>query len=186
MTEPRMLYVVACGCPLTRHVRRLLASATEEGWQSVIVATPDGLGWLPLDEDATADASTVDSVPVLSSHRRPDQAKRLPPPAAAVVLATANTLAKMRAGIADTYAHALLCEAISLRVPLIVVPVISTRLGGHPAYREAIDWLRSTGAMVVDPRDGNTEEWKPVDSGTGDDVAAHIEWTAILGLLPSE
>jgi len=181
MTEPPTLYIVACACPLTRHIDRLLTAAADANWQPVIIATPDGLSWLP--RGAHDEPSAVASVPVLSNHRRPDEGKRLPAPTAVIILATANTLAKMRAGIADTYAHALLCEAISMRVPLAVVPSISSRLGGHPAYAEAIAWLRSLGALIVDPRDGNTENWQPLESGTGETIATTFDWTRILSLI---
>ena len=46
MTEPGMLYVVACACPLTRHIYRLLEAATDGGWKLAVVATLDGMGWL--------------------------------------------------------------------------------------------------------------------------------------------
>ena len=37
-----VLYVIACGSPLARHVGRLVDRAQQDGWDVCVVTTPDG------------------------------------------------------------------------------------------------------------------------------------------------
>ncbi|MFL5781089.1 MAG: bifunctional phosphopantothenoylcysteine decarboxylase/phosphopantothenate--cysteine ligase CoaBC [Thermoleophilaceae bacterium] len=68
--------------------------------------------------------------------------------AVAVVPASANTLAKLAAGLADNLltSAALACEA-----PLVLAPAMNDRMWAHPATRANVDTLRARGAVIVEP-----------------------------------
>jgi phosphopantothenoylcysteine decarboxylase len=68
------------------------------------------------------DAAAVESVtgsPALVDQRQPGHAKRFPEPAHVVVCpATFNSVNKLAAGIMDTYAAGIMCEALASHTPL--------------------------------------------------------------------
>lgn len=176
----RTIYLVATGAPLTRRAADFVPEAEARGWQPAIIATNSAQAWLDEDKMKGLD------VPVLTGHRSPDQAKRLPP-AGAVVLApgTFNTINKLATGIADTYALSVLCEAISLRTPMVIVPFVSSRLSGHPAWLASLAVLRYAGATLVDPRDGAVNVHEPPEADTGDTVTDHFHWSWALDRVHS-
>jgi phosphopantothenoylcysteine decarboxylase len=111
----------------------------------------------------------------VSDFRLPMQPKRGGPPAAMVVCpATFNMVNKAASGIADTYAAATVCEALATAIPLVVVPMVSTRLWGHPAWVRNLNVLRDAGAVLVDVRTGGLD-LTPAPSGSGEDVAAQFD-----------
>lgn len=69
------------------------------GWRVAAVATESASAWLERQELARL------NVPLITGHREPGTGKRLPRPDA-VILApgTFNTINKLAAGIADSYA----------------------------------------------------------------------------------
>lgn len=168
------LYLVVTGAPLTRRTQDFVTNARHRGWKPAVIATNAARGWL--DPPALQRLN----VPLLTEHRAPDEPKRLPQ-AAAVVLAPAtfNTVNKLAAGLADTYALSVLCEAISIGTPMVAVPFASTRLAGHPAFTASLTTLRSAGVTLVDPADGRTDRFTPLQSGQGDTItdAFHWDWT---------
>lgn len=177
-TNGRTLYVVVTGAPLTRRAAAAVAAARARDWHPAVIATPAAEAWLPRAELAAAD------VPVLTEYRQPDTAKRLPA-ADAVLLAPAtfNSINKLATGIADNYALGVLCEAIANRVPTALVPFVSTRLTGHPAWLASLAVLRYAGASLIDPRTGATNIEEPIQSGTGDEVADRFDWSWPLDRL---
>lgn len=179
-TSKRTLYLVVTGAPLTRRVVDAVPLARESGWEPAVVATPSAGSWL--------DADRLDGmgVPVLTEQRDPAQNKRLPSPdAVALAPGTFNTVNKLATGVADNYATGVLCEALSLRTPLIIVPFVSSRLTGHPAWLASLAVLRYAGATLIDPRDGAINTHEPVQSGTGDAVAETFDWAWVLDRLLS-
>lgn len=69
-----------------------------------------------------------------------------------VVPATANLLAKMRAGIADDLASTVL---LATDKPVMVAPAMNVRMWLHPATAENIAVLRDRGVTVVGPSEGD-------------------------------
>jgi len=65
--------------------------------------------------------------------------------------ATANTIGKMAAGIAD---NLLLTTWLSARCPVIVAPSMDMDMLGHPATIRNIEILRSFGTIILDPESG--------------------------------
>lgn len=65
--------------------------------------------------------------------------------------ATANTIAKMRAGIAD---NLLLCTYLSARCPVAIAPAMDFDMYLHPTTQENITYLRSQAVAVIEPGNG--------------------------------
>jgi phosphopantothenoylcysteine decarboxylase/phosphopantothenate--cysteine ligase len=65
--------------------------------------------------------------------------------------ASANTIAKLAAGLADN----LLCSAaLAADCPLVVAPAMNNRMYGHPSVQANLDTLRARGVTVVEPDAG--------------------------------
>ncbi|HEX3813717.1 MAG TPA: hypothetical protein VHX59_12835 [Mycobacteriales bacterium] len=67
----RTLYLVACGAPLATRIGDGVREARQRGWSPAVIPTEAATAWL--------DGDDLDGAPVVTGHRRPDQAKRLPP-----------------------------------------------------------------------------------------------------------
>ena len=65
--------------------------------------------------------------------------------------ASANTLAKLAAGLAD---NLLASAALASTAPLVVAPAMNNAMYEHPATRANLALLRERGALVVDPETG--------------------------------
>lgn len=65
--------------------------------------------------------------------------------------ATANTIAKLTAGLADNVVTAL---ALACRAPLLVAPAMNNEMYNNPATTENIATLRRRGLVVLDPGTG--------------------------------
>jgi phosphopantothenoylcysteine decarboxylase/phosphopantothenate--cysteine ligase len=70
----------------------------------------------------------------------------------AVVPASANTLAKLAAGLAD---NLLTSAALASEAPLVLAPAMNDRMWAHPATSANLELLRERGAIVVDPEVGS-------------------------------
>jgi phosphopantothenoylcysteine decarboxylase / phosphopantothenate---cysteine ligase len=68
-----------------------------------------------------------------------------------ILPASANTIAKLAAGIADT---ALTAIALSLRCPLVLAPAMDVDMYRHPATQKNIGTLRERGCYIIDPDSG--------------------------------
>ena len=91
-----------------------------------------------------------------------------------VVPATANLLAKMRAGIADDLASTVL---LATDKPVMVAPAMNVRMWLHPATIENLAVLRDRGVMVVGPTDGDMAcgEFGPGRMSEPEEIVAAIE-----------
>jgi phosphopantothenoylcysteine decarboxylase / phosphopantothenate---cysteine ligase len=68
-----------------------------------------------------------------------------------VAPATANTIAKLAAGLAD---NLLTSAALAADLPLVIGPAMNDRMWHHPATQANLDLLRARGAVVVPPGTG--------------------------------
>jgi phosphopantothenoylcysteine decarboxylase/phosphopantothenate--cysteine ligase len=68
-----------------------------------------------------------------------------------VAPATADTIAKLVAGIADT---PLLAMALATKAPLLLAPAMNVNMFEHPATQENIAVLRKRGVAFVEPEEG--------------------------------
>lgn len=98
-----------------------------------------------------------------------------------VAPATANTIAKMAAGIADDI---LSTVVLATTAPVMIAPAMNTRMIGHPATEANIALLASRGVHIVNPGTGALAE---DESGYGRlaDVEVIVREAAAL-LLPRE
>jgi Flavoprotein len=136
------LYVVVCAAGVASGVGELITAARERGWRVGVVATPQAMTFI--DGDALTAAT---GYPIRSAWRRPGEPRPLPDPTAiAVAPATFNTINKWAAGISDTLALGILCEAYGLGIPTAVLPYVNAPQQAHPAYAESV---RRLGAMGV-------------------------------------
>jgi len=65
--------------------------------------------------------------------------------------ATADTLAKLAAGIADDFLTTLY---LATKAPVVVAPAMNVNMWEHAATRENLARLRARGVRVVDPDEG--------------------------------
>lgn len=68
-----------------------------------------------------------------------------------VAPATADSLAKFAAGIADDFLTTLY---LATKAPVVVAPAMNVNMWEHPATRENVDRLRRRGVHVVEPDEG--------------------------------
>jgi phosphopantothenoylcysteine synthetase/decarboxylase len=166
--------LVVCGAPLAARSPEIAGALAGAGWRLQVVTTPAAGSWA----EAGASASAAGQ-PARSEHRTVDAAKNRDRTAAVVVAPiTFNTVGKLAAGIADTYAHSLLCEALGDGVPILAVPMVNNRLWGHPAWAENVDRLTRAGVRWLSIHDGSLGAPQVVQSGTGGDVVKRFdpEW----------
>ncbi|MFG1804987.1 flavoprotein [Streptomyces sp. NPDC049040] len=164
------LYVVVCAAGVAPDVGTLISAAQDRGWGVGVVATPLGLGFI---DQAAVEART--GYPVRSAWRKPGDVRPLPPAdAIAVAPATFNTVNKWAAGISDTLALGILCEAYGMGIPTAVLPYVNSAMAAHPAYGESLSRLRTMGVLI------SSYEPHPPKSGGGAD---RFRWEEALELL---
>lgn len=173
---PTCLLVVT-GAPLALRCTDIASALKQARWSVQVVATPAATAWV---DDPTI--STASGQPATSERRDLNEAKRPDPDAVVVAPATFNTISKAALGIADTYAHSQLCEAIGQGVPTVMVPMINNKLWGHPALAGHLQTLVAAGIGLVDPQTGSDSP-TPVISGTGDVVVSNFEPRWIVARL---
>ncbi|MEU6662533.1 flavoprotein [Streptomyces sp. NPDC046821] len=169
-TKKPFLYVVVCASGIAGDVGKLITAAQEANWDVGVVATPQGLGFI----DVTA-VETQTGYPIRSAWRRPGDPRPLPPAdAIAVAPATFNTINKWAAGISDTLALGILCEAYGMGVPIAALPYLNAAQAAHPAYPRSLGVLREMGVRI-----GSREPHEP-KAGAGADS---FRWEEALDLL---
>jgi len=91
-----------------------------------------------------------------------------------VVPATANLLAKMRAGIADDLASTVL---LATDKPVLVAPAMNVQMWQHAATSENVSVLRQRGVLLVGPTDGDMAcgEFGPGRMSEPEEILAAIE-----------
>ena len=118
--------------------------AHQDGWDVCLIATPRTFQWLDVPGLAGRTGH-----PVRHDYKLPGEPDLLPEPDAIIVApATFNTINKWAAGIADTLALGLLCEATGKGLP-VVLPYLNAAQGEHPALGEGIERLRRLGVRVL-------------------------------------
>ncbi|MFI7016757.1 flavoprotein [Streptomyces sp. NPDC050164] len=166
------LYVVVCAAGVAGDVGKLITHAQERHWDVGVIATPQGLGFL----DAEAIRSQT-GYPIRSAWRTPGETRSLPPAdAIAVAPATFNTINKWAAGISDTLALGILCEAYGMGIPTVALPYLNAAQAAHPAYQRSLEQLREMGVHI-----GSYEPHRPKAGGGAD----RFRWTEAIDILVS-
>jgi Flavoprotein len=163
-SNQRVLYIVTCAAPPALDVHVLVDLAQQDGWDVCLIATPRAFQWIDVPG-----LSGRTGHPVRQDYKLPGEPDVLPEPNAIVVApATFNTINKWAAGIADTLALGLLCEAPGRGLPVVVLPYLNAAQAEHPALGEAIERLRHLGVRVLfgpevlplhRPRQGKREQF---------------------------
>ncbi|MFE5591190.1 flavoprotein [Streptomyces sp. NPDC056549] len=169
------LYVVVCAAGIAGDVHQLITAAQAQGWDVGVVATPQALGFLD-----TEVITQQTGCPIRSAWRTPDSPRPLPSAhTIAVAPATFNTINKWAAGIADTLALGILCEAYGMGIPTVALPYVNAAMAAHPAYGRSLDQLRDMGVLI-----GSYEPHRPKAGGGADrfrwdealELIAQIDW----------
>ncbi len=96
--------------------------------------------------------------------------------------ATANTIAKLAAGLAD---NLLTSAALACTSPLVVAPAMNNAMYEHAATRANIETLRKRGVAIVDPGTGplaSKGEWGEGRLASPPDILAAIEAAGVAYL----
>ncbi|WP_424188387.1 flavoprotein [Actinokineospora sp. G85] len=145
------LVAAACGGGETRFRAELAEPAAALGWRLAITATPTFGRWLEATGEVERLRALTD-LPVRHDSRLPTEPKPYPRPDAFVFApASANSVAKLATGIADSQALTHLNQALgSPGVPLVVGTLVSGESAAHPLWPTHLATLRAAGATVVD------------------------------------
>ncbi|MBT2420803.1 flavoprotein [Streptomyces sp. ISL-22] len=178
MTDPTtpgkkpFLYVVVCACGVAGEVGKLITAAQGRHWDVGVIATPQGLGFLDVEA-----IEALTGYPIRSAWRTPGESRPLPPAdAIAVAPASFNTINKWAAGISDTLALGILCEAYGMGIPTAVLPYVNAAQAAHPAYTQNLNRLREMDVLI-----GSYEPHRPKAGGGAD----RYRWEEALDLLES-
>jgi phosphopantothenoylcysteine decarboxylase/phosphopantothenate--cysteine ligase len=136
----------------TRSATNFVGEATFAALTGEPVITGDGLG--SPEDDAFDEPTTNDSAvsamtpgsgtfPHLDAGRDSDVLVIAP--------ATAATIARMAAGIAD---DVLVATYLAFDGPVLVAPAMNVRMWNHPTTKRALDQLRADGVTVIEPEAG--------------------------------
>jgi len=87
--------------------------------------------------------------------------------------ATYNTINKLAAGVADTYAMTSVAELIGRGVPTVIVPFVNAALAARTPFQRSIADLRAEGVRVLS---GTDDDWESHQLGTGADEQAVFPW----------
>jgi phosphopantothenoylcysteine synthetase/decarboxylase len=166
-----MLSVIVCGAGPASDVGKLVKLAQQRGWSVQLIATPAALAFL----DVAALEALVGSA-VRSAYRSPGDPRSLKADAVIVAPATYNTINKCAQGISDTYALGLLAEAVSLPIPVVVLPFVNTALADRLPFQRSVDQLRDEGVRVLLGRG----ELEPHPPGTGGEQLDAFPWQLAL------
>jgi SAM-dependent methyltransferase len=144
----RTLCIVVSGARSASDVGTLIELAQSRGWAAFVVATPSALQFLD-----TAAIERLTGTPVRSAHRAPaEQRANSAGSSSALIVAPAtfNMVNKIAAGISDEYALSVVAEAIGLRIPVAIVPLVNDALASRTPYRRAVESLREEGVRVLE------------------------------------
>src|SRR4051812_48317392 len=135
-----------------RHAVRVIE--TEAAERFVGRATFEGITGAPVlgsewEHDPARGAFPGDPVPDHAPISHLELVRRAD--ALAIAPASANTLAKLAAGLAD---NLLTSAALASRAPLVLAPAMNDRMWSHPATSANLATLRERGALVVEPEVG--------------------------------
>jgi phosphopantothenoylcysteine synthetase/decarboxylase len=172
------LALVVSGAPLAARTPNIARALVEQGWDVSVVATDSAGPWLD-DEQIRV----VTGQEPRAQQRSPDQPKAARPAVVVACPATFNTVNKLAAGIADSYATSLLCESLGAGVPIVAVPMVNDRLWPHPAWDVNLSRLRDAGVVFLDLRTGSSA-LAPVPSGTGEEAIEAFDPAWVVSALP--
>ncbi|MET9874465.1 flavoprotein [Actinacidiphila glaucinigra] len=172
----RVLGVVGSGAGGVETLRAgLVEPAIKRGWQVAVTLTPTAGRWLRAIGE-TDRLEELTGLPVRDDLRFPGEPRPHPPADCYVVApASANTVAKLAAGLMDNQALTQVGEAIgTLNLPVVVFPRVNAAHVRHPAWNAHMEALKTARVHLVygpevwplyEPRDappGRVLPWRDV------------------------
>jgi phosphopantothenoylcysteine decarboxylase len=143
--KQKVLYTIVCAAPPAAHIQDFIQLAQERNWSTYVIATPYATRFLDIPL-----LTTLTGHPIKSDYRHPQEQDSLPKADAIVVVpATFNTINKWAAGITDTLATGILCEAMGYSVPIVAVPYLKQQLAQHPVFSKNLALLRECGIHIL-------------------------------------
>lgn len=154
----------------------LVEPAIERGWRVAVTLTPTAGAWLRrIGEVERLEKMT--GLPVRDVPRFPGEARPHPQVDCFVVApASANTVAKLAAGIADNQALTQVGEALgTVDLPVVVFPGVNAAHARHPAWRRHLEALREAKVHLV----YGPDVW-PLYEPRDAPVGCELPWAAVL------
>lgn len=145
----KAVHVIACAAEPATRVRALVDIGHSRGWDMHVIAAPDALVYLDVDD---LEASTLYAI--RSQFRKPTEPRPGRADGLLVAPATFSTICKVAAGIVDTYALDVIADAIAIGTPTVFLPHVSSAQARRVPFRRGVDQLRGEGARVLLGNDG--------------------------------
>lgn len=146
-TEPgNVLYLVVSACPPALQTVDRIRTEQAEGWDVCAILTPQATKWLDVGEIERVTGHPVQTEMLLwpTPPLEPLGNRLLAAPI------TFNTLNKVAAGLADTMATGLLCEAIgNPDIEVVMEPSVSAEFSRHPVFARNVELLQAAGVRFV-------------------------------------
>ncbi|MCZ4095993.1 flavoprotein [Streptomyces sp. H39-C1] len=154
----------------------LVEPAIERGWQVAVTLTPTAGAWLRQNGEVER-LERLTGLTVRDAPRFPGEARPHPlVDCYAVAPASANTVAKIAAGIADNQALTQVGEAIgTLGLPVVLFPRVNAAHARHPMWRRHLEVLTEAEVHLV----YGADVWplyEPRDAPAG----RELPWSAVL------
>jgi phosphopantothenoylcysteine synthetase/decarboxylase len=167
----RVLSLIVCGAGPATDAGKLVKLAQQRGWTVQVIATPAALAFLD-----TAALEALTGSAVRSAYRSPGEPRSPQADAVIVAPATYNTIAKCAQGISDTYALGILAEAVSLSIPVVILPFVNSALASRHPFQRAVRQLGDEGVRVF----LGPGEFEPHPPGTGAQQLDVFPWQLAL------
>jgi len=166
-----VLALIVCGAGPATDAGTIIKIAQQRDWTVQVIATPAALGFLNAGV-----LETLTGSPLRSAYRLPGQPRSPKADAVIVAPATYNTINKLALGISDTYALGVLAEAVSLPIPVVMLPFVNTALAGRRPFQRSVDQLRTEGVRIL----LGPGEFEPHPPGTGGKQLDTFPWELAL------
>ena len=150
-----------CGGVAAFKAAHLLRLFTEAGHAVTVVPTASALEFVGRATWAALSGRPVQTSVFENVHQVPHVRLGRGADLVVVVPATANTIAKVAAGMADDL---LTNTLLTARCPVVFAPAMHTEMWQHDATQTNVDTLRKRGVVVLEPADGRLTG---ADSGPG-------------------
>ncbi|MFD9603176.1 flavoprotein [Streptomyces sp. NPDC059970] len=157
----------------------LVEPALARGWQVAVTLTPTAGRWLRMSGEVDR-LEKLTGLPVRDEPRLPGEGRPHPSVDCYVVApASANTVAKLATGIADSQALTQVGEAIgTLGLPVVVFPRVNAAHARHPAWRGHIAALRGADVHLV----YGPDIW-PLHEPRAASAGRDLPWAAVLDAI---
>lgn len=178
-----MLGVVGTAADGVEQLRTgLVEPAIALGWQVAVTLTPNAGRWLRANGELER-LEALTGLPVRDTPRLPTEPRPHPVVDCYVVAPTsANYVAKLATGIADSQALTQVSEALgTMGTPVLLFPRINAAHARHPAWKGHIETLRKAGVDLV----YGAEAW-PLDEPRQSPAHRELPWAAILEQIGSQ